>query len=301
MNYLLRSLIPNKTHINFLRYQWIGFAFSILVTLFSIIGLFTTGLNFGVDFKGGILLEVRFSKQVDLSLLRSNLDELGIGEISIQTIGNTKDVMIRSALDESTQLKTNVDKLKNALNNIDSQLEIRKSEYVGGEVGASMVKDGITATSLTLLAIMIYVWVRFNWQYSIGIFLSLFHDVIATLGFLVLSQYEFNVTSIAAVLTVVGYSVNDTVVIYDRVRENLRKKHTLSITEILNLSINETSVRSILTLVTVLLSALSLILFGGKALHSFSMTIFVGIIIGAYSSLFISIPIIRFFDLKQKK
>lgn len=301
MNYYLRAFLPDKTNINFLRYQWFGFVFSAFVTLASIIGLFTIGLNFGIDFKGGVLLEARFSEDTDLAHLRAALNELKIGEITIQTIGSQRDVLIKSALADSSNPKDNVDKIKQALDVIDPKIDIRKSEYVGGEVGDSMVQDGVTATGLTLLGIMFYVWIRFNWQYSIGIFLSLFHDVIATLGFLVFSQYEFNVTSIAAILTVVGYSVNDTVVIYDRIRENLRKKKKPTLPEILNASINETATRSVLTLVTVLLSALALILFGGEALHSFSVTIFVGIVIGAYSSLFISVPIIRFFNITAGK
>ena len=299
MHYFLRSFLPDKTNINFLRYQWFGFIFSGLVTLASIIGLFTAGLNFGIDFKGGILLEVRFHQDINLSQLRSNLNELAIGEVTIQTIGSEHDVLIRSALSPNADAKDNVERIKQTLLKLDSGTEVRKSEYVGGEVGDSMIQDGITATALTLLGIMIYVWVRFSWQYSIGIFLSLFHDVIATLGFLVLSQQEFNVTSVAAVLTVVGYSVNDTVVIYDRIRENLRKKRKMSLAEILNTSINETATRSVLTLVTVLLAAASLIFFGGEALHSFSITIFVGIMIGAYSSLFISVPVLQFFRVKQ--
>jgi preprotein translocase subunit SecF len=294
MLFFVRSFLPDKTNINFIKYQWFGFIFSGLVTLISIIGLFTIGLNFGIDFKGGILLETRFSQDVDLAQLRSNLNSLDIGEVTIQTIDNHRDILIKSALDPATDAKDNIEKIKNSLLTLDPQMEVRKSEYVGGEVGDSMIKDGLIATIFTLLGIMIYVWIRFTWQYSIGISLSLFHDVIATLGFLVFSQYEFNVTSIAAILTVVGYSVNDTVVIYDRIRENFRKKRSLSLPEILNASINETATRSVLTLVTVLLAALALILFGGEALHSFSVTIFVGILIGAYSSLFISVPIIRF-------
>lgn len=301
MNYFLRNFLPDKYNINFLRYQWYGFIFSAIVTIASIIGLCTIGLNFGIDFKGGILIEARFSKEADLAYLRSSLNELKIGEATIQTIGSNKDVLIRSAIDKSTNQKENIEKIKSVINELDKEVEIRKFEYVGGEVGDTIVKDGLTATGLTLLAIIIYVWVRFNWQYSIGIFLSLFHDVIATLGFLVFSKYEFNITSIAAILTVVGYSVNDTVVIYDRIRENLHKRKQISLVENLNISISETATRSILTLVTVLLSALSLILFGGEALHSFSVTIFVGIIIGAYSSLFISVPIIRFFNITSKK
>ncbi len=296
MLFLLRSFLPDKTNINFIKYQNFGFAFSIIVTLASIVALFATGLNLGIDFNGGFLLEAQFKRNVDISQLRSNLNKLSIGEVTIQTAGDNN-ILIKSTIDPNNNNKDNVDQIKEVLASIDPQVEIRKSEYVGGEVGESMIIDGIIATILTLVAIMIYVWIRFTWQYSIGIFLSLLHDVIATLGFLVFSQYEFNVTSVAAILTVVGYSVNDTVVIYDRIRENLRKKHKLTLSNILNTSINETATRSILTLSTVLLAALALILFGGEALHSFSITIFVGIIIGAYSSLFISVPILRFFKL----
>ena len=301
MHYFLRSFLPDKTNINFIKYQWFGFIFSIVVTIASIIGIFAIGLNFGIDFKGGVLLETRFQQNIDLGNLRSNLNELGIGEVTIQTIGSQKDVLIKSALNSDGNAKDNIEKIKQLLLKIDPQMEVRKSEYVGGEVGESMINDGLIATVLTLLGIMIYVWIRFNWQYSIGIFLSLLHDVFATLGFLVLSQYEFNVTSVAAILTVVGYSVNDTVVIYDRIRENLHKKRKLSLVEILNTSINETATRSVLTLVTVLLASAALIMFGGEALHSFSVTIFVGIMIGAYSSLFISVPILRFFNITSNK
>lgn len=296
--FLLRSYLTDKININFLRAKYVGLIVSFILIVFSVIGLFTKGLNYGIDFKGGILIEVRFNKVPDLAKLRSSLNGLNIGEITIQTIGEkAQDVLIKSGLNKQENLMQNADLIKKTITeNISDDVEFRKVEFVGAEVGKEMISDGVIAILLTFIAIMIYIWIRFNWQYSIGIVIGLIHDLILTVGYLVYSKFEFNTTSIAALLTILGYSVNDTVVIYDRIRENLYKIRRKSFAETLNLSINGTFYRTIFTLLTTLVAAGSLILFGGEALHSFSITVFIGIIIGTYSSIFISIPILSFFE-----
>jgi preprotein translocase subunit SecF len=295
--FLLRDYFPENINVDFLKFKYWGYFISLFISIVSIYGLFTKGLNFGIDFKGGILIEIRITKNIDLKDVRSELNHLGIGDISIQTAGSSHDILIKAGGGKNTDLMKSADLIKKTIiERIDPNTEFRKVEYVGAEVGDEMVFDGLLAVILTFIGIMIYIWFRFNWQYSLGMVAGLFHDLIMTMGFIVYTGYEFNITSIAAILTIIGYSVNDGVVVYDRIRENLYKIRKKSFVDILNLSVNETLYRNILTLSTTLIAASALILFGGEALRSFSVTVFVGIVAGAYSSLFVSIPFLLFFE-----
>jgi preprotein translocase subunit SecF len=293
----LRNLFPDNSNINFLRFKVIGFIASIILVVGTVVSLSVNSLNFGIDFTGGILFEVRLPNKTDLGGVRKILTELEIGDVSIQTLGDERDVMIRLGVKDESKRDEHIEKIKLILKGEFSEnIEFRKVEFVGGEVGGDMIKKGITSIIFTIIGIIIYVWYRFNWQYSIGIIAGLLHDLIITVGFLSLTRFEFNTTSIAAILAVLGYSVNDTVVIYDRVRENIRKIRKKPMDYILNLSTNETLSRTLLTVITTLIAVAALVLYGGEALRSFSITVFVGIVVGTYSSIFISVPIVAFFQ-----
>lgn len=294
--FFLRNFLPDNINFDFLRIRYVGLIISGLLMIATIYGFVTKGLNLGIDFRGGILIEARFEKEPDLDLIRHNLNSLNIGEVTIQTIEGGKDLLIKAGYKEGQNVMDNASIIQKTIKDkISNKVEFRKVEFVGAEVGNEMISDGVIAILLTFIGIMLYVWYRFNWQYSIGIVVGLIHDVVLTLGYLIYMNFEFNITSIAAVLTILGYSVNDTVVIYDRIRENLYNVRQKSFFEILNLSINETIYRTLFTVLTTLLAAGSLVLFGGEALKSFSVTVFAGIIIGTYSSVFISIPVLSFF------
>lgn len=296
----LRDLFPANTHFNFLRFKILSLVICFLLMVGVFVGLFVKPLNFGIDFTGGILFEIKLPNKPELSDMRKTLNRLNVGEITIQTIGQDNEVMIRAAVKDSKEQQKYVTLIKNTiLEQINAKTEFRKVEYVGAEIGDEMIYNAALAILFTFIGIVLYIWYRFNWQYSIGILVSLIHDVILTVGFLWWTQYEFNATSIAAILTILGYSVNDTVVVYDRIRENVHKLGKFSFEEITNLSLNETLSRTMLTVLTTLLAAGVLIIFGGESLFSFSVTVFVGIVIGTYSSIYIATPILLFFNNKK--
>jgi preprotein translocase subunit SecF len=236
--------------------------------------------------------------------MRTILTAEHIGEISLQNFGSERDVMIRigrknNNSGEEEQLR-NVELVKNLLQmNFGEKIEYRKVDFVGPQIGSELIRSGILAMILSFGSIMIYIWIRFEWQYGVGIIAALLHDILLTIGFMSLIGLEFNLTSIAAILTVVGYSVNDSVVIYDRIRENMRKYSKLNLQQLLNTSINDTLSRTTLTVLTTLLSTLALILFGGEVLRSFSITIFFGIVIGTISSIYISAPVLLYLGLEK--
>jgi preprotein translocase subunit SecF len=250
-------------NIDFMRRHIAGFAFSIVLTLVSIGGFLTLGLNFGIDFVGGVLIEARStSGPANIADMRQKIDALHLGENSLQGFG--------------------------------SPIDFRRVEVVGPKVGEELIRSGVLATVLALLAIAAYVWFRFEWQFGVGAIISTAHDVITTVGLFAIFQLEFNLTTLAAILTVAGYSINDTVVIYDRVRETMRKYRTMDFKQLINLSLNETLSRTILTVMTVALAVLSLLLFGGEVLRGFSIAMLWGIVIGTYSSLFIAAPVLYY-------
>jgi preprotein translocase SecF subunit len=271
---------------------------SVFCIIASLALVFVKGLNFGIDFAGGILIEARIAENVDVSSVR-NLITQQIKDVQIQNV-DQKDFLIRVAKSNESQDAT-VKKIQEILNQNFSQVEYRKIDYVGPQVGLELIKKGFLALFLSFAFIMIYIWIRFDWQFGLGGIFALVHDAILTLGFFSLSGLEFNLTSIAAILTVIGYSINDSVVIYDRIRENLHRYKKMDLADLINSSTNSTLSRTVLTSSVTLFSLLALMIFGGEALHSFSTATFVGIVIGTYSSIYISAPILIYLDPRKEK
>ncbi|HUB96473.1 MAG TPA: protein translocase subunit SecF [Stellaceae bacterium] len=292
---MLRPLIVIKRipNIDFMGLHWLGFIFSGILTAGSIILFLTQGLNYGIDFVGGTIIEARTHGPANLAAMRAELDKLGLGDVQLQEFGAPDEVLIRlqrQAGSDKAQ-EAAVEKVKQQLGN---SVEYRRTEVVGPTVGSELIRAGVIATVLALVAIMIYVWFRFEWQFGVGAMLSTLHDTITTVGLFALFRLEFNLTTLAAILTVAGYSINDTVVIYDRVRETMRKHRTMDFRALINKSLNETLSRTILTVSTVALAVLSLLLFGGEVLRGFSIAMLWGIVIGTYSSLFIAAPLLLY-------
>lgn len=293
-------LALNKCRFDFMSIHKFALTLSIISIVGSLILVFTKGLNFGIDFAGGILIEANITKddnKIDISNLRQTLSNQ-INDIHIQEAGENN-IIIRVA---KTSLDQNIitKKIQNILEE-NYKVEYRKVDYVGPQVGSELIFKGFLALALSFIFIMIYIWIRFDWQFGIGGIFALVHDAIVTLGFFAVTAIEFNLTSIAAILTIVGYSINDSVVIYDRIRENLRSYPKIDLIELINSSTNSTLSRTILTASTTLISLLALIFFGGETLFSFSVATFFGILIGTYSSIYISAPILLYFDPRQKK
>ena len=271
---------------------------SITLFVLSIILITFKGLNYGIDFKGGTLIELR-SNNTEASLIRDVLKNMDLGDVNVKKFGKEGDYLIK------VEQKGDNNKLipeikKNLSDNLNSDVNFRRVENVGPKVSAELLQSGIIAISLSLAAMLFYIWVRFEWQFSIGSIIALFHDVIITLGIFSFLSLEINLSIIAAVLTIVGYSMNDTVVIYDRIRENLGKFHKLNISDIANLSINETLARTIITSVTTLLALFSIFILGGEILRGFSFAMILGVLIGTYSSIFVASPILKYFKVSYK-
>jgi preprotein translocase subunit SecF len=283
--------IPN---IDFMGWHKFGFVLSGLLAAISVVAFLAMGLNFGIDFAGGTRIEARTTNgPADLAQMRATLTGLGIGDVSLQGFGSPSDVVIRIGHqqgDDRAQAQA-VEKVKAALG---PGVEYRRTEAVGPKVGGEFVQAGTWATVLALFAIAAYVWLRFEWQFGVGAMLSTLHDTITTVGLFSLLQIEFNLTTLAAILTIAGYSVNDTVVIYDRVRETMRKYKTMDFRTLINKSLNETLSRTILTVSTTALAVLSLLIFGGEVLRGFSIAMLWGIVVGTYSSLFIAAPLLYY-------
>ncbi len=290
--------MQKKTSFDFMGKRWIGFIASIVLTLAAFGLMATKGLNLGIDFTGGILMEARTTEVADLGKMREALNDQRFGEISLQSFGSEKDVLIRIQTSKDVEQAQVVHHAKELLTAAIPNIEYRKLDYVGPTVGAELVQSGIMATLLAFGAIMAYVWFRFEWQYGIGAILALLHDSIMVMGFFAVTRFEFGLPALAAVLTIIGYSINDSVVIYDRIRENMRKYKKMSVSDLLNLSINETISRTILTASTTLLASLSLALFGGEVLAGFSWAMVFGILIGTYSSIYISAPALIYLNLR---
>ena len=271
---------------------------SIIFFILSVIFIAFKGLNYGIDFKGGTLIELR-SITTDVSLIRNSLNDMKLGDVNVKKFGKEGDFLIK--VDEQGDNNNLIPKIKQKLSDsLNSEINFRRVENVGPKVSAELLQSGIIAITLSLAAMLFYIWIRFEWQFSVGAIVALFHDVIITLGVFSLLSLEINLSIIAAVLTIVGYSMNDTVVIYDRVRENLGKYHKLEIENIANLSINETLARTIITSVTTLLALFSIFILGGEILRGFSFAMILGVFIGTYSSIFVASPILKFFKVSYK-
>ena len=290
-----------KSNIPFNKFYKLFNILSLFLILISFLLLIFKGLNFGVDFKGGTLIEVRsLDKSLNISDLRKSFKNLDLGDVSVKKFGKDNDYVVKFEKKQSIE-ENFIENIKIELaNDIGNVFEFRRVESVGPKVSSELLRSGVIAIALSLGAMLIYIWIRFEWQFSVGAITAVFHDVVITLGFFSLLNFEINLSIVAAVLTIVGYSMNDTVVIFDRVRENLRKYADIKIFEITNISINETLSRTIITSVTTLLALLSIFIFGGAILKGFSFAMILGVIVGTYSSIYIANPILVRLNVSQK-
>ncbi len=289
----LLRIVPDETKFDFMRFRRISFPISALMSILAITLYFTHGLNFGIDFTGGTLIEIQTkAPKADLAKMRTTLNGLGLGEVHLQEFGSPNDVLIRfkeqPGGDKAQQVA--VAKARAALG---SDVTYRRVEVVGPSVSTQLLSYGIIGLMTAILGILIYLWFRFEWQFALGAMIANVHDLVLTIGFMSLTRINFDLTSIAALLTILGYSLNDTVVIYDRIREMLRRYKKLSMPELLNISVNSTLSRSVITHLTVSLALLSLLLYGGQAIHSFTATMMFGVVlVGTYTSVFIAAPVL---------
>jgi len=293
----LLTVVPANTAIDFVGRRKLAFGLSIILIVISVGAFLVQGLNFGIDFRGGILMEIETAGPADIPALRRVLGGLNLGEVQIQEFGAPNDVLIRVQQqegDEDAQLKA-ITLIKATLGDIVN--EYRRTEFVGPTVGAELIKSAILAVVLALGGILVYIWFRFEWQFGVGAVIALSHDVITTIGLFAVTQMEFNLATVAAVLTIAGYSINDTVVIYDRVREEMRRYKKMAIPELLNLAVNRTLSRTFLTSVTTLIALLALSILGGPIIRDFSLAMIWGVVIGTYSSVFIAVPALLFLNI----
>jgi preprotein translocase subunit SecF len=279
--------IPADTKIDFVAKRWWAFSVSIILLLLTFGALATKGLNLGIDFKGGILIEARASQPVDTAALRGEMNQLGLGEVELQQFGALTDVLIRIQRqegDEAAQMKA----VQSVRDKLGGAYEYRRVEVVGPTVGKELFHAGILATVLAMLAISVYVAVRFEWQFGLAALIATFHDVLTTVGFFAVLHLDFNLTAVAALLTLAGYSINDTVVVFDRIRETLRRQRATDLRSVINDSVNQTLSRTTMTAGTTLLALLPLVLMGGTTLINFSAALTWGILVGTYSSIYVA-------------
>ena len=291
--------VTKDTNIDFMKARKIAYAASIIMVLLSCYFMIFKGFNYGIDFSGGILMEVKSEHKIDANEVRKQLSGIGLDELTLQTIGENGDEMqIRTQTDDNSEdaQRIAIVKIKEALG---SGYEYRRVESVGPQVGDELKRAGVVASLIAILAICAYIWFRFEWQFAFGALVGLFHDVLITIGLLSLFNFDISLTTVAAVLTLAGYSVNDKVVTYDRIRENLRKYKKMSQYDLLNKSVNDILSRTILTGLTTIFASAALFVFGGEALRSFSFTILWGVIIGKYSSVYIASAVLNLFDLRK--
>lgn len=295
--------VPDDVNIPFMDYRKVCAIASLALVVLSILLVMVRGLNFGIDFRGGTLVEVQLTETADLSSMRSAMNALDLGEVALQNFGSDRDVLIRVERqegDQAVQLEA-VDTIKAELTQMyGDSVNFRRVEFVGPKVSEQLLSDGLLAVGLALGAVLLYIWFRFEWQFGIGAIAALFHDVILTLGLFALTGLEFNLSTLAAVLTIVGYSLNDTVVVFDRVRENLRKFKKMDLVQLMNRSVNETLARTLVTSVTTLVALLVLIIVGPAVIFGFTLAMIWGIIVGTYSSIFIASSVLLQFDLRNR-
>jgi preprotein translocase SecF subunit len=293
--------MKHVSNYNFVGYFKISNLSSLFLVLVSLILIFFKGLNFGIDFKGGTLIELRVdSKIIGIADIRSSFSNINLGDLNVKQFGKEGDYLIKfekKNFDDKNNIKTIKENVKNKLQ---TDVNFRRVENVGPKVSAELLNSGLLAIALALGAMLFYIWVRFEWQFSVGSILAIFHDVLITIGLFSFLSLEINLSIVAAVLTIVGYSMNDTVVIYDRIRENLSKFSSSKIEEITNTSINETLSRTIITSLTTLLALISIFVLGGEILRGFALAMIIGVIIGTYSSIFVASPILKYLNVSYK-
>ena len=287
--------------INFSMFFNVANILSLSAVIVSILFLFFKGLNYGVDFKGGTLLEIRIdNKNIQIQDIRASLNMPELGDVNVKQFGEEGDFLIKFEKNANENKKF-INNLKNTISKkISSAVNFRRVETVGPKVSSELLKQGITAIALALSAMLFYIWIRFEWQFSLGAIVALIHDVIITLGIFSILSFEVNLSIVAAVLTIVGYSMNDTVVIFDRIRENLLKYSKIKTNEITDISVNETLSRTIITSLTTLLALFSIFILGGEILKGFSFAMILGVIIGTYSSIYVASPVLNYFKVTQK-
>ena len=297
-------LISDNTSIKFIKLKFFSFSFSIFFSIAAVLAVIFVGLNFGIDFKGGILLEVRTSNNIGISDLRDEVTNLNIGEVSIQEFGADTDYLIRverqKGSDEAQQIA--VEAIKSSLNKAFlNNIEYRRLEYVGPTVSKDLVSDGVMAIIFAIIAMLAYIWFRFELPFALGAIVALLHDIVLTMGVFAVLGLEFNLATVAAILLIIGYSMNDTVVVYDRIRENLRKFKKMNLNDLLDKSINETLSRTVNTTVTTILALGALYLIGGQIIADFAFAMLWGIIVGTYSSIFIASTILVYLNIRRTK
>ena len=294
------KLVPAKTEIGFIPHRNLAMGLSALLILGSIIAFFANGLNFGIDFRGGTLIEASAEEAVDIGALRDRLGSMQLGEVQIQEFGKETDVLIRIAeIEGATDTSNDLTAVQLVREELSEDFDIRRVEIVGPQVSAELIQTGLFAVLAAIASMLIYIWFRFEWQFSVGAVLALVHDVVLTIGIFALLQLDFNLSILAAILTIVGYSMNDTVVVYDRVRENLRKYKKMDLGELLDIAINETLSRTVMTSVTTLLALLALYILGGEVIRGFTFAMIWGVIVGTYSSIFIASPLLMILGVKR--
>lgn len=294
------KLLPTRFRLAIVSRKMGFFVFSTLLFVGSISLFLTQGLNYGIDFKGGILIEVKTDGPADIEAIRASLETLNLGEIALQEFGEPDDILIRiqkqDGGDDAQQVA--VEAVRTVLG---EQVEYRRTEFVGPTVSKELFIDGVTAVLLAIGAILVYIWLRFEWQFGVGAVIALVHDVAATIGAFALLGLEFNLSTVAAILTIAGYSINDTVVVYDRVRENLRKFKKMPLPELLDNSINQTLSRTIMTSLTTLLALVALFVLGGPVIHDFSFAMIFGVVVGTYSSICLAVPLLVYLDIDRNR
>lgn len=295
-------IIPYNTKIDFVGFRFVAFAICLLVILASSISFGTKGLNYGIDFRGGFILEVRMPEAPDIPNLRTKMEQLGLGEVSLQDFGRDNTLLIRlerhaEAQKEEAQVQAEtLDKIKNVLG---QGVDYRKVETIGPKVGGELIRNALNAIALSLIAMLVYIAIRFEWQFAACAIMALMHDCIAILGLFSLFPLEFNENAIIAILITAGYSINDTIVIFDRIRENIRKYKKMPLKELINKSLNETLSRTMLTASTTLLALIALYIWGGKVISTFTLPIIIGIAIGSFSSICLAAPLLLYLRLKR--
>ncbi|RPF90943.1 MAG: protein translocase subunit SecF [Rhizobiales bacterium TMED168] len=290
------KLIKHNTSIEFLKFKKTTLIISTLFCLMSFFSILINGLNFGIDFKGGSLIEVSSEDEINISLVRSNLSLLDLGDIQIQNFGSDKNILVRIEASLSENNSIILSKITNELSDFG---KIQRTEVVGPKISSELIQKGILAIISAVGLMLFYIWIRFEWQFSLGAVLALIHDVIITIGIFSFFQIEFNLSIIAALLTIIGYSMNDTVVVYDRIRENLRKYKKQDLYDLINTSINQTLSRTVLTSFTTLLALFSLYFFGGQVIKGFTLAMIIGVFIGTYSSTFIASQLLQILGVKR--
>ena len=294
------KLVPSKTEIGFIRHRGLAFLVSAILMVGSIGIFLTNGLNFGIDFKGGTLMEISSESDIDIAALRGQLGGLNLGEVQIQQFGTPNDALIRvSDQVDATSTQGGLNAVEVIRQDLEGQFDIRRVEVVGPQVSSELIQTGIIAVLTAIACMLIYIWFRFEWQFSVGAVMALVHDVVLTIGIFSLLQLDFNLSILAAILTIVGYSMNDTVVVYDRVRENLRKFKKTELPVLLDVAINETLSRTVMTSVTTMLALIALYVLGGEVIRGFTFAMVWGVLVGTYSSIFIASPLLLLLGVKR--